>query len=292
MTEQAPKLSVQAAPEKITDIFATGEFSEGQQNILCRAMEGQNVIQQDQDALLQVESYDIRDGQAPENALSCCSDSRTTRAQIAAERVGKTLVHRIPGGFLSINGEMTLNGAVFVELVGAYGVKDIVVSQHSGCGAMDAIYTYHMEKGPFHGEENGAAYVRHHKGKSFVKVCEAMKPLVEEVQKNGLNHYEKMGIPLLGDTPTRFKQAMAIQQVLWDHEAVRTMKKEAAAEVRPMNLPEPLGLFQHVMMSRTFAYMPKQKHFVLIPLTDNIKPTLPHVCCGGGKCGNHAPKPA
>ncbi len=266
------------------------DFSESQAALVCRAGTGQIITNEHHEELAATEQYKFTEGQIPENALACCSDSRTTKAQIAAERVGKTLVHRIPGGFLSIGKEMTLNGGVFVELVGAYGVDDIVVSQHSGCGAMNAIYTYHMEEGPFHGEENGAAYIERHKGPSFVKVCKAQKVLVDEVKKNGLDHYEKMGIPLLQDNASRFQQAMAIQQVIWDYEAVKALKAEASKYEHPIRLPEPLGFYQHILMSRTFVYVPQQKKFAIIPIPDNslnatrptVLPMVPGCSCKSG----------
>jgi carbonic anhydrase len=240
-------------------------FSPSQQVLIQRAAQGQEEIEEDRNLLKETEEYDFVEGQKPNKAIVCCSDSRTTQAQIAAELVGKTLVYRIPGGFLTVGGEFIEAGGAFVELASAYGVKDIVISQHSGCGAMDAIYTYHMEKGSFHGEVNGAAYVKNHKGRFFVKIAEAQKVLVDKVKENGLQHYEDMGIPLVGDEASKFKQAMAIQQVLWDYKAI---KEKQAAEPH-LKISEPLALFQHVLMSRTFVFLPNENKFAIVPRLDN-----------------------
>gem|GEM_PF-3993233 len=185
--------------------------------------------------------YDMRVHQEPTHSTSHCSDSRQ-KAELATgeSALGKALELANPGGFLTgADGKLTSEAGRWLELTTAYGIPKAAVIQHSGCGQMNVLYTYHMVDG-------GKETIRDSKGAFFASDAESRHALIETVRKNGLGYYESMGIPLVGSDADKFQQAMAIQQLQTDMKAIEVVRTTNA------KLPKIEGQFHHIVVGRFF----------------------------------------
>jgi len=205
-----------------------------------RSTAGMNYFNATNNAYME-DGYDMRVHQEPTHSVAHCSDSRQkAEMAIGGVALGKALELVNPGGFLTDpEGNITSDAGRWLDLTSAYGVSKAAIVQHSGCGQMNVLYTYHMTEG-------GAETVKKEKGEFFAKDASLRGNLIEEVKKNGFDFYEKMGIPLTGDDASKFQQAMAIQQLLWDMSAVEKIRSEMP------KLPELEGQFQHIVEGRIF----------------------------------------
>lgn len=231
-----------------------------------RASAGMNYYNATNAAYME-DGYDMRKHQEPKFSVAHCSDSRQkAEMAIGANALGKALELANPGGFLTgPGGEITSDAGRWLNLTTAYGIPKAAVVQHSGCGQMNVLYTYHMV-------ENGADAVLAEKGEFFAKDAALRGGLIEEVKKNGFEAYEAMGIPLTGDDASKFQQAMAVQQLLWDMTAVE--------KIRPAmpKLPTIEGQFQHIVEGRVFVLE------TLAP-AKFIEKTPENKGCGCSDCG-------
>ncbi len=216
--------------------------------------------------------YDMREHQSPIGSVAHCSDSRQ-KAEMATgiASLGNTLELANPGGFLTgPDGKLTSDAGRWLDLTTAYGIDKAAVVQHSGCGQMNVLYTYHKVAG-------GKEKIAKEKGLYFAADAELRRPLIDAVEKNGLPSYVKMGIPLVGDEAQQFQQAMAIQQLLWDVQAVEDARKEHS------NLPKIEGQYQHIVIGRVFRLDSlANKTFSEIPVPVR---TVNPACCCGKDCG-------
>lgn len=231
-----------------------------------RATAGMNFYNATNNAYME-DGYDMRVHQEPTHSVAHCSDSRQKgEMAIGGSALGKVLELANPGGFLTgPDGEITSDAGRWLNLTTAYGISKAAVVQHSGCGQMNVLYTYHMVEG-------GQEAVLVEKGEFFAKDAALRGGLIEEVKKNGLSAYEEMGIPLTGDDASKFQQAMAVQQLLWDMTAVEKIRAAMP------KLPMIEGQFQHIVEGRVF------KLETLSP-AKFVEQTAENKSCGCTGCG-------
>lgn len=195
----------------------------------------------DRNAELKEHGHDMTVHQAPTRSVHHCSDSRQ-KAELATgeNALNDSLENANPGGFVTdAVGNITNDAGRWLELTTAYGIDKAAVVQHSGCGQMNVLYTYFMVDG-------GKQAVIDGKGPFFANDAETRKPLIDAVKKNGLAHYESMGIPLVGTDADKFQQAMAIQQLETDMKAIE------ATRATNHKLPQIEGQFHHLVAGRFF----------------------------------------
>jgi len=195
----------------------------------------------------------------PQSHCSCCSDSRETTVDDA----GMTSYHRTPGGFvIDPDGNLTVDSKLALEKSVQDKTPVFLVRQHSRCGAMGIIYAYHALK-------KGHDYVKDHYGNEFAILAKRRANLYSEVSKklgvdqNNFSYYkEKFGVPLIGDDAAKFQTCMALQQGLWDFEALKEKSKNIN------NSPEILYCFKHVAEDgRIYAFNEKDMSFVALPFS-------------------------
>jgi hypothetical protein len=199
-------------------------------------------------------------------ARARCADSRQTPAKEAAEGIGAVLYFRKAGGMLS-DGNRKLSQPVleFLENIATYeNVQAFEIQQHSGCGAMKAIYTYYAR-------EDGPAYILDHYGEHFVSMAIEYENLYTTVRENLAQHgyafYEKLGIKLHGEDDQKFQTCMAIEQGLRDYALVKEYR------VDHPNTPLPLYFFQHLHeMGRMYVFDDKTGQFAPVPRADGCPP--------------------
>lgn len=254
-------------------------FPEATHTVIRNAANAQTNWHDDNEAHRKASDYDMKDGQRPDFAKMQCSDSRVSEAKDEALGAGAKLIHRVAGGFASApNGELSETAGEFMELSGAYKVPALEIEQHSGCGAMNVIYTYNKV-------DDGKEYITDHYGPSFAKLGKNREGLVKAVDakiaKDGYAYYENMGIKTHGDDASKFQTCMAIEQGMQDFKAAESYK----AENPKLNLPTPVLTFKHVHEDgRSYVFDSKAKAFTSLPLMNKDLKMAARPCgCGCAK---------
>lgn len=229
--------------------------------------------------------YDMAAGQKPVFAVTVCSDSRQdtsvavglvplgAETGVVATALGNVLKFANPGAFITgPDGKVEVPAGKWLELSKHYGIKDVLLVQHSGCGQMNVIHTYNAAEG-------GKDAIKDGFGPFFAGDAEQRASLVNAVKKNGLAHYEAKGIPLVGSNADKEQQAMAIEQLLRDVAAVSAL---AAAD--PKHYPTASGMYQHIKTGQFFMLDNKDGLFAEVkPSAPTRSPTAAHACgCGCG----------
>ncbi|MCL2469299.1 MAG: hypothetical protein FWF24_03600 [Alphaproteobacteria bacterium] len=198
---------------------------------------------------------------------ACCADSRETKPSGSNDYLGDVSFLREAGSCVTRADDparVTVKAGAWLEALGKRGVPVVEVRQHSGCGAMKIIHTYHsMDKSNI--------YIKDHYGEAFARMAAGRGNLVSYVEKNP-SRYDNMGISFKNGTDEEKVQArMALLQGIWNYNAILNKHRNGNAE--GYRVPKPVLFYRHILDGGKMYVMtenrPSPQRFQAIPHPDD-----------------------